>query len=202
MQFQIDDRIVTLDTHVNVWDRTFTVAPLVLIGTQEEDGRHNFAPKHMASPLGWENYFGFVCAPHHRTYQNIAREQVFTVSFPRPSQVVLTSLASAPRDEDDLKPSLVALPTLPAVQVAGVFYRDSYLFLECELERIVDGFGQNSLIAGLIVAAHVHLDALRSAERDDHQLISQSPLLAYLYPGRFARIAQSFSFPFPAGFKK
>jgi flavin reductase (DIM6/NTAB) family NADH-FMN oxidoreductase RutF len=202
MEFKLHDRVVTLDPGTIVWERTFTVAPLVLVGTVEADGRQNFAPKHMAFPLGWEDYFGFVCAPHHRTYQNVVRTEVFTVSYPQPSQVLLTALAASPREEDDTKPSLAAMSTLPATQVPGGFFEDSYLFLECRLLRILDGFGRNSLIAGRIVAAHVHVDALRSAERDDHQLIGKSPLLVYLYPGRFARITQSYSFPFPAGFRK
>jgi hypothetical protein len=79
---------------------------------------------------------------------------------------------------------------------------DGYLFLECELDRIVDGFGVNSLIAGRIVAAHVHPDALRVSERDDNDLIRELSLLAYLSPGRFARIEESFSFPFPADFQR
>ena len=37
---------------------------------------------------------------------------------------------------------------------------------------------------------------------DDQALIHQSPLLAYLNPGRFATIDDSLSFPFPAGMKK
>jgi flavin reductase (DIM6/NTAB) family NADH-FMN oxidoreductase RutF len=98
------------------------VAPLVLIGTKEKDG-YDLAPKHMATPMGWENYFGFVCAPRHRTYQNIKHERVFTVSYPRPTQLVLTSLAAASRCGDDAKPSLLALPTFPASQVVGVIRR-------------------------------------------------------------------------------
>ena len=116
----------------------------------------------MATPLSWENHFGFVCTPSHGTYQNIKREKVFTVSFPNPDQVLLTSLSAAPRCDDDSKPSLQALPTIPATAVEGVLLKDSYLFLECELDRIIDGFGKNSLIAGRIVAAQVAETALRT----------------------------------------
>ncbi|MGB5710582.1 MAG: flavin reductase, partial [Waterburya sp.] len=83
-----------------------------------------------------------------------------------------------------------------------VFLKDAYLFLECKLERIVDGFGENSLIAGKIVAAYVQPEALRVSDQDDRDLLLQAPLLAYLSPGRYAKIEQSFSFPFHQGFKQ
>jgi hypothetical protein len=70
------------------------------------------------------------------------------------------------------------------------------------LHRIVDGFGQNSLITGRVLAAHVDEQALRGTERDDQELIHGAPLLAYLYPGRTAQIKDSYSFPFPKDFKR
>jgi flavin reductase (DIM6/NTAB) family NADH-FMN oxidoreductase RutF len=156
----------------------------------------------MAMPLGWGNYFGFVCTPRHHTYQNIRREQAFTVSFPRPEQIILTSLGAAPRCEDDSKPTLSGLPTFPASVIDSVFLKDAYLFLECELNRIVDGFGENSLIAGQIVAAYIQPQALRVSDQDEQDLLLQSPLLAYLPPGRYAKIERSCSFPFHRGFQQ
>lgn len=194
--------LVSLETNHPIWDRFFTVAPLVVIGTREPDGRNDLAPKHMATPLGWENYFGFVCTPHHGTYQNIVREESFTVSFPTADAVVLASLAASPRCGDDSKPALDALPTFPAREIEGRFLSQASLFFECKLDRIVDGFGENSLIAGRIVAAHLSPDALRSVELDDQDTIAAAPLLAYVSPGRYATIDQSTSFPFPKGFQK
>jgi len=194
--------LVELDTTLPVWDRFFWVAPLVLVGTMEEDGQHDLAPKHMAFPMGWENYFGFVCTPRHHTYGNIRRDGVFTVSYPRPAQLVLTSLAASPRCEEASKPSLAALPVFPASRVDGVLLEGASAFLECELDRIVDGFGVNSLIVGRVVAARVAPDAERMNDGDDQALIHQAPVLAYLNPGRFAAIDDSLSFPFPAGMKK
>jgi hypothetical protein len=46
--------LVPLATDRPIWDRFFTVAPLVIVGSKEEDDRYNLAPKHMAMPLGWE----------------------------------------------------------------------------------------------------------------------------------------------------
>lgn len=197
-----DGGLIQLEVDKPVWGRFFTVSPLVLIGSREQDGAYNFAPKHMALQLGWDNYFGFVCTPRHSTYQNIQREGAFTVSYPRHSQVVLASLAATARTGDCVSPQLGALPTFQACKIDGRFVEDASLFLECRLDRVVEGFGENSLIAGRIVTAHVPEEALRRTEVDDHDVIFRSPLLAYLNPGRFASIENSFSFPFPADFKK
>jgi flavin reductase (DIM6/NTAB) family NADH-FMN oxidoreductase RutF len=194
--------LVTLSEDFPIWERVFTVNPLVIVGTRESDGGYDLAPKHMAFPMGWENYFGFVCTPRHNTYHNARREGVFTVSYPRPTQIVLASLAASPREGDGTKPSVYALPAFPASEVDGVFVEDAYLFLECALDRIVDDFGENSLICGRIVAAHVDEGYLRASDRDDNDLIHVSPLLAYLSPGRYARVAESNSFPFPADFMR
>ena len=90
---------VSLGTRQPVWDRFFQVAPLIVVGTREPDGSFDLAPKHMVTALGWENHFAFVCTPSHGTYVNALREGAFTVSYPRPSQVLTASLAAAPRCE-------------------------------------------------------------------------------------------------------
>lgn len=192
--------LVRISTRSPIWERFFTVAPLVLVGTVDEDGSHDLAPKHMVTPLGWGNYIGFVCTPRHHTYQNIRREGVFTVSYPRPSQLVLTSLAAAPRCDERSKPSLLALPTVPAFRVPGVLMRDAYLCLECEVHGIWDEFGECSLISGEIVEARVSEDALRTSGLDDGELLDRAPLLAYVAPGRYRVIERSSAFPFPKDF--
>jgi flavin reductase (DIM6/NTAB) family NADH-FMN oxidoreductase RutF len=191
-----------LATDRPLWDRFFTVAPLVIVGSKDADGRFNLAPKHLAMPLGWDNYYCFACSPRHTTYHNIRRHGVFTVSFPRPNDVLLASLAAAPRCEDLSKPTLLALPTFAAGHVEGVLVRGGYVFLECTLHSILDGFGANSLIIGNVVAASAHEDALRAEDRDEAEQIYQCPLLAYLSPGRLAEIRQSNAFPFPRGFSR
>ena len=62
----------------------------------------------------------------------------------------------------------------------------------------IDGFGDNSLITGVIVGAHG--DEVRLSDKDD--LIHRTPLPAYLSPGRFANIQDRYAFPFPADFKQ
>jgi flavin reductase (DIM6/NTAB) family NADH-FMN oxidoreductase RutF len=185
-----------------VWDRFFQVFPLVVVGSREPDGSYDLAPKHMAMPLSWENQFGFVCSPTHATYRNARREGCFTVSYPRPSQVLFASLAAAPRCEDDSKPSLELLETRPATRIDGVLLVDAYLHFECETGRIIDDFGPNSLITGRIVEALVAEDAVRRNDRDDEDLIFDSPLLSYLAPGRYAEITKSYAFPFHAGWSR
>lgn len=194
--------LVSLDVEHPIWNRFFHVAPLIVVGTLEEDGRHDLAPKHMAAPMGWSNYFGFVCTPAHGTYRNAQREGAFTVSYPRPSQVVTASLAAAPRCEGDTKPSLSQLATLPARVVDGVLLEEAYLHLECETHRIVDGFDENSLVTGRVVAAHVSESAIRRADVDDRDMLLRAPLLTYLAPGRYAEVSETFAFPFHAGWSR
>jgi flavin reductase (DIM6/NTAB) family NADH-FMN oxidoreductase RutF len=196
-----DDALIPLPTDRPIWDRFFGVFPLVIVGSKEGEG-HNLAPKHLAMPLGWDNYFGFVCSPRHNTYANIRRHGTFTVSYPRPSEVLLASLAAAPRAEDLSKPSLLVLPTFPARQVDGVLVTGAYLYLECTLHSVLDGFGANSLIIGNVVAAAAHEDALRAEDRDENEQLFEFPLLAYVSPGRLAEVRQTTAFPFPQGFSR
>lgn len=193
--------LVRLTTAAPVWDRVFLVAPLVLVGTLEDDGTPDLAPKHMAMRLGSENRFCFVCSHRHATLRNALERQAFTVSFPRPDQVLQTSLAAGGRAEDSSKPSLAALRTFPATTVEGVLVDGCYLHLECRLERVVEGFGDSVLVVGEVVAAAAAEDAVRHADADDADVVAASPLLAYVTPGRFASIDETLSFPFPHDFR-
>jgi flavin reductase (DIM6/NTAB) family NADH-FMN oxidoreductase RutF len=194
--------IIEIDTSVPVWEQFFTVAPLVLIGTRDADGSLDLAPKHMVTPMGWQNYFGFVCTPRHSTCQNIDRSGEFTVSYPKPSQVLMTSLAASPREQTGDKPVIDYFKTFPASHVDGEFVEDGYLYFECRHFRTIDGFGENCLITGEIVAAYADNQSIRHMEGDDQETIHSSPLFAYLSPGRFAEISGSYSFPFPESMKK
>jgi flavin reductase (DIM6/NTAB) family NADH-FMN oxidoreductase RutF len=195
-------KMIGLDVQHPIWDRFFIVAPLVLIGTREPAGDHDLAPKHMAGPLSWDNWFGFVCTPQHHTYTNAVREGVFTVSWPTPAQLLEASLAAAPRYPAEGKPALDMIETEPAKVVSGVLMAGAWLHMECVTDRVVDELGGNSLVIGRIVAAAVHETCLRSPDCDDQDLIRAAPLLAYLHPGRFAEIADSQAFPFSAGMRR
>lgn len=197
------DEFVPLDTSIPIWERIFTVAPLIVVGTKEEEG-YDLAPKHMATPIGFDNYFGFVCTPRHGTYSNVKRTKEFTVSFPRPDQIITTSLSASPRHEGISKSQsiLEALPLVKATSMDAPLVRDSYLYLECDLFKIIDGFGENSIIIGSIREAYVHKDYARFSERDEQQQIKENPLLVYVAMGRFASISETYNFPFPKDFKR
>ena len=194
--------LIELDTTSSIWEKFFSVFPLVVIGTREADGSDDLAPKHLAMPMSWSNHFGFVCTPRHNTFQNIERTQQFSVTYMRPSQAVLASLAATPRCDDGSKPITQSLPTFAAGKIDAPLLKDGYLFLECELQQRVDNLGDNSLIIGRVISARIAEDALRSSGQDDEDLVFNAPLLAYLYPGRFAEISSTTQLPFPAGFKR
>jgi flavin reductase (DIM6/NTAB) family NADH-FMN oxidoreductase RutF len=194
------EELVDLAIGPRMWESVFAVAPLVLVGTKEGGG-YDFAPKHMAMPLGWEGFYCFACSPRHSTYGNLVEHPQFTVSFPRPGQIIESSLAAGGRFEGDAKPSLAAVPSVPARFVDGRLVEGCFLYLECELDRIVDGFGPNSLIVGRVIAASAARDALRGPEVDDADLVHRLGLLAFLPPGRFAVVRDSLSFPYPADFR-
>lgn len=180
------------------------VHSLLIVGSKEKDKSYNMAPKHMAMPLGFGSYFGFMGTPRKTTFRNIKREEEFTVSFPRPDQLVLSSLAASPREEDDSKPVIDAIPTVEAQLIEGKFLENSYLQLECTLSEMMGKFGEWEMVVGEIVAAYVHKDALRQEgdDADDNRLINQFPLLAYLHPDRYSTIKKSNNFPLPKDFKR
>lgn len=196
------DRYHELELDESIWERFFSVHSLVLVGTSEEDGGHDMAPRHLAMPMSWQNMYGFVCSPRQRTYHNVRRTGAFTISYPNPNQVVAASLTASPRWDDGSKPSLIACPVVPATEVDGVVVRDARVQLECRVEKIIDELDENSLIIGRIVAARVSEAALREIDRDDNDLVRQAPLLAYLHPFRFTVVDHSEGFPKPMGFKR
>ena len=173
----------------------------MIVGSKETDGTYDLAPKHMAMPLGWRRGYGFACTPRHRTYGNVERHGVFTVSFPHSFQIVQTALAASRREQDGTKPALAALPTFPARDVDGVLVHGCYAFLECELDRLVE-------LDDAVARDRANRRGLggrggdRDPDRDDAELLRQVSPLAYLSPSRFASIEDSHSFPFPASFAR
>lgn len=202
MSLSDDPDMVTLQPDQPFFETTYTAAPLVIVGTREADGSENLAPKHMAIPLGWSDYFGFVCTPEHSTYHNAERNGSFTVSYPRPENLLDASLAAGGRDEKGSKPALEMIETVDAEAVDAPAVADTYAVLECELDRIVDGFGRGGLVAGEIVAKHVHTDAYRSTDAEPEALLERAPVLTYFYPDRVASVSQTEAFPFPEGFER
>jgi flavin reductase (DIM6/NTAB) family NADH-FMN oxidoreductase RutF len=192
-----------LNTSFPIWDQVFMVAPLVVIGTKEGND-YDLAPKHMVTPVSFGNYFGFVCTPKHSTYQNIKETGYFTVSYPMPDQVVLASLSASPRCDNITKSKqiIAGLPTIKAKTIDALMVANSYLYLECELFKIIDGFDQNSFISGKITHAVANTNYIRVSELDEQEQIKNNPLLAYIAYGRFAKIEHTYNFPFPKDFKR
>lgn len=69
------------------------------------------------------------------------------------------------------------------------------------LDRIVDGFGENSLIVGRVLAASAAPDALRHPDTDDADLVHRLGLLVYLAPDRVAVVRESAAFPYAVDFR-
>ncbi len=203
MKTRAEFKTLKLDTDRPVWDQFFMVAPLVVIGTKEGD-KYDLAPKHMVTPLGFDNYFGFVCTPDHNTYANVRSSKEFTVSFPMPDQVVLSSLTASPRCDsiDRNKDIMDSIPYIKAPGMDAPILENCYLFMECDLYRVIDGFNTNSLICGKIRSAHVHENYSIQSERDIRDQIYDNPLLAYIAYGRYAEIKETYAFPFPKDFKR
>ena len=193
----------TLDLSVPVWEQTFVIAPLVVIGTRELDD-YDLAPKHMVTPLGFDNFFGFVCTPDHSTYHNVLKEKCFTVSFPLPQALTEVSLTASPRSSGAAKIKAVIdeLPTVKGQRVDALLLRDSYLQLECDMFRVIDGFGRNSLITGTIKAAFVDPAYQRVSDLDEQEQLRNNGLLSYIAPGRFSVVKETYNFPYPEGFKR
>jgi flavin reductase (DIM6/NTAB) family NADH-FMN oxidoreductase RutF len=192
---------ISLELDDSLWDHVFQVAPLVMIGTREPDGGYDFAPKSRIVNLT-PQHFGFVCRESHATYRNVVRERAFTVSWPGPRQIVMTSAAAAPRCEDGEKKTLKGLPTIAAKQVDGQWLADCSLTVECRLDRVIDDLGDDDLVIGRVVAAWASPDAMRNAKTPDRQVVHEHPILAYLHPSQFATIDKSVGFPFPKGFTR
>jgi flavin reductase (DIM6/NTAB) family NADH-FMN oxidoreductase RutF len=182
-------------------DRVLSVAPLVVVGTLEQDGAPDLAPKHMVTPLG-ERHLAFVCSPTHATHGNLSRTGQFTVSWLPDQGVLLASLAAAPRQPDGAKPALLAVPTRPAQRVEGVVLRDAPVTAECQVERVMDDWGHWSLVVGEVVHATARPDAVLSVDEDAHDVLARSPLLAYVHPGHVATIDRADAFPYHRGFRR
>ena len=196
--------MVNITDDPEMWNRFYSVHSLIVVGSMEENGNYNFAPKHMAMPLGFGPYFGFMGTPRKMTYRNIKREKVFTISYPRPEQLVISSLTASRREDDDTLPIIEQVPTSDAQYIEGKFLKDSYIQLECKLSEMLGKFGEWEIVVGEIVSAYAHKDALREEgdDADEDNQIQQHPLLAYLHPNRFSVVKESNAFPFPKDFKR
>ena len=49
--------LISLAADRSIWERVFTIAPLVIVGSKEATGEFDLAPKHMAMPVGLTDFF-------------------------------------------------------------------------------------------------------------------------------------------------
>ena len=194
---------VSLDTKKSLWEQFYTIAPLVVIGTKEGNG-FDLAPKHMVTPIGFSNYFAFVCTPRHRTYHNIKNEGKFSVSYVKPDQIVLSSIAAMPRCsvEDYPRDVVQHIPTVCSEDGENIFVADSYLFLECELHKVIDGFDDYSIITGSVKKAFVHKNYKIHSDQEQQGQIYDDPVLVYVAQGRFAEVHETMAYPYPKDFER
>ena len=203
MKENVLNNFISLNPKESLWEHFYTVAPLIVVGSKN-NGDFNLAPKHMATPIGFSNYFGFVCTPRHVTYQNIKKEKKFTVSFVKPSQLVTASLAASPRGENkkNFKEVIKCLSTFSTSKKNNLFITDSYVLFECSLYKVIDGFDDYSIITGKIDTAWVHKEDKIYSDIDEQQHLYNNPLLVYISQGRFANVKETFNFPFPKNFQR
>jgi flavin reductase (DIM6/NTAB) family NADH-FMN oxidoreductase RutF len=194
---------VSLDTKKSLWEQFYTIAPLVVIGTKEGNG-FDLAPKHMVTPIGFSNFFAFVCTPRHRTYHNIKKEGKFSVSYVKPDQILLSSIAAMPRCsvEDYPRDVVQHIPTVSSEDGENIFVADSYLFLECELHKVIDGFDDYSIITGTVEKALVHKNYKIHSDQEQQGQIYENPLLVYVAQGRFAEVHETMAYPYPKDFER
>ena len=62
--------------------------------------------------------------------------------------------------------------------------------------------GENVLVIGRVVAVHASERMVRRIDRDDHDLLRDSPLLVYVHPGRVATVDETDAFPYHLTYKR
>jgi flavin reductase (DIM6/NTAB) family NADH-FMN oxidoreductase RutF len=173
-----------------------------LVTTLGPKGLPNVAPKTQNMDIGRrEQYFTFVCAPHHHTYQNIKANQEFVVNYPGPELIENVSAAAQQAENVD-EIALAGLTSISSIAVKPPRIKECYLHLECKLAEIKD-LEDSSLILGKIVARSADKEASfeRGKSKENIKLLTKHPLLAYVYPDHYAKIDIAEQFVFPKNYK-
>lgn len=189
---------IALDSHA----RYFTVKPLILVTTLGPHGLPNVAPKTQSMDVGRrEQHFAFVCVPHHHTYQNIKMNLEFVVNYPGPELIKEVSAASQLAENID-EITLAGLTSIPSLAVKPPRIKECSMHLECRLVEIKD-LDDSSIIVGKIVArsADKEVSFERGKAKENVKLLSEHPLLAYVYPDHYTKISVAEEFIFPKNYK-
>jgi len=177
--------------------RFFRPASLVLVTTMSPLGIPNVAPKTQVMPVGRKGYWAFACCDRHHTYQNVAQQGEFVINIPGPELIEQVSRAAAefPPGADEI--SGAGLTAIPSHVVGVPSLAECRVHLECKKERILDGFGEESLIIGEVVAVTVNESLVDAGV----EILEEHPLLVYVYPGHYAGIKGAKRFRFPRNYK-
>ena len=134
-------RAIPIPVERPIWGRFFTVAPLVIVGTVEGEGYDLAAEAHGdAARLG--QLLLLRLQPRAPDPGQRRADGRLHGQLPAPGRDPRRQPRRPPRaPRTSQSPALAAIRTFPAREVHGVLVEDSYLWLECELDRIVDGFG-------------------------------------------------------------
>ena len=94
------------------------------------------------------------------------------------------------------------IPTVSSEDGENIFVADSYLFLECDLHKIFDGFDDYSIITGTVEKAFVHKKYKIHSDQGQQGRIYENPLLVYVAQGRFAKVHETMAYPYPKDFER
>ena len=184
--------LVEISTEAPIWERFFTVAPLVLVATKRAattTSRRSISPCRSAG----RTTSASSAARRTRRHRNLEAHPEFTVSFPRGRPDRQSSLlAAGSRLDDRSKPTLAPFRSSRPARWTACSSRAAALYLECALERVIDGFGENSLIVGRDRRRSA-VDARRSAgSRSTTRISSTSSCRCSCTsrPGRFAEVTR------------
>jgi flavin reductase (DIM6/NTAB) family NADH-FMN oxidoreductase RutF len=125
----------------------------------------------------------------------------FVVNYPGPELIEKVS-AAAQLAEDSDEIALAGLTSIPSLVVRPPRIKECYLHLECKLLETKD-LEDSSLILGKIVArsADKEFSFERGKSKESTRLLSEHPLLAYVYPDHYAKISFAEEFVFPKNYK-
>jgi len=189
---------VQLDSHA----RYFTVKPTILVTTLGPGNIPNVAPKTQCMDVGRrEEYFAFVCTPKHHTYQNAKANKEFVANYPSPELIQKVSATSQSAENVD-EIALVGLTGIPSLVVKPPRIKECRVHLECKVVEIKD-LDVASIILGKVVARSASKEASfeRGKAKERINLLSNHPLLAYVYPDHYTTIGSATEFIFPKNYK-
>ncbi len=177
--------------------RFFRPANLVLVTTLSPNGVVNVAPKTQAMPIGRKGYWAFACCARHHTYQNIEHQGEFVINFPGPGLIerVAQTARDVPPGTDEIKEA--GLTAMEARRVKVPVVAECGVNVECRRHQVIDGYGDESLIVGEVVAVTIDEVLVDAGVETLHTF----PLLVYVYPDHYAVVDRVERFRFPEDYK-